>query len=530
MNKKLLYGVIAIIVILIATGAGYHYYSLPSTPTTSSNKVLTIALTGDPVSLDPQYYRMMNPDLTIITQICETLFTYNATIGGLQPLLATGWTRVDNVTIRITLRQGVKFHDGTPFNASAVVFVINRLRDVASWPARVASIKSAEAQDNYNVLLHLYSTTPSLVVLQEFTHGSVAIVSPSAVQKMGNASFALSPVGTGPFKFVEWKRNQYVTIEKNTNYWGSPAQLDKIIFKIIPDAITRYMALQAGEVNAIYSPPTTQMAQLQSNQTFKVWRTPSLRVLWLAFNLAKPLWQDANVREAVMLAINRTGIVINVVDGLGIIANGYLANATAQHVEFTNLRYDPTEAKVLLASAGWVPGAGGILTKGGQSFKITIISPSGLYPMDLQVMEAIQAQLRAVGIDGTVQTMDTATYNSQVQAALSPPATLQDIWLDSRMNYVDGWQRLSMDLLSTSKWDGLYLKDPNIDNLIKISQNELNSTLRDIEIKEVQYIVARNYYLVPLYEAVNIYAMTKNVQNWNGYTDYLYLSNVYISG
>jgi peptide/nickel transport system substrate-binding protein len=300
-----------------------------------------------------------------------------------EPMLATHWEVADDgLTWTFYLREGVKFHDGTPFTAEAVKFSLERILE---FPAHLA-------------------------------HGLGYIISPASVDEEGNV---VEPVGTGPFKFHEHLPGEKVVVVRNEEHWRGTPKLEKITFVVIPDHHTRIMALEAGEVDVIQFVPEGEVARLEAHPEITVLTTPSVRTHFLVFNTETEPFDDILVRQAVDYAINQEALVEHILDGIGVPARGPISPAIrwSIHAELPEPKYDPEKARALLAEAGWKDTDGdGILDKNGKPFSITLLL-TGLRPQWPPMAEAIQAQLREVGIDVSLKVLEWGAY---IDAAGTP--------------------------------------------------------------------------------------------------------------
>ncbi len=213
---------------------------------------LTIVRPTDPVSLDPNL-ETTAPGAWVYFNMLEGLLTLDEKMQ-IKPALATSYEVMSPTKVRFKLRPGVKFHDGTPFNAAAVKFTFDRaLRGTppARWASLAGSLDGAEVVDDLTV--DVVTKEPYGPILRTLAMYCMGMVSPTAVQKMG-ADFSRAPVGTGPFKFVEWKTNTHVIIERNPDYWGDKALVDRVIFKVVPEEGARMIALQTGDADMVLFP------------------------------------------------------------------------------------------------------------------------------------------------------------------------------------------------------------------------------------------------------------------------------------
>ena len=336
-----------------------------------------------------------------------------AAVPELIPVLATSWeVSDDGKTYTFHLREGVKFHDGTDFNAEAVDFNIKRLTDknfeyydeigagrtFRTWKF----FDSSEVVDEQTIKIHLispFSEFPRMLAQVN----SLQIVSSEAIKKSGNDSMGENPVGTGPFKFSERKRGENITLVKNEEYWGEKAKLDKVIFRPLSDPAARVLAIQNDEVDIIAVPPPDSIENLKE-QGFEVVSGTPPHVWYVTFNFDNQYLKDQKVRQAVNYAIDREGIANELLKGT---VNPAYTIQSPGSVNYSPdnkwYEYDPEKAKALLKEAG--------LEKGFKTTLQTSVDGSGqLLPVD--IAEWIQRDLKAVGIDVTLDTQEWITYYS----------------------------------------------------------------------------------------------------------------------
>src|SRR2546430_15435516 len=208
---------------------------------------LTIVRPTDPVSLHPNLEHAAT-GAWVYFNMLERLLRRDDNMQ-VEPALAASYEVMSPTKVRFKLRPGVKFHDGTPFNAEAVKFTFDRAlngKPPARWASLAGSLSGAEVVDNLTV--DVVTKEPYGPILRTLAMYCMGIVSPTAVQKMG-ADFSRAPVGTGPFKFVEGKTNTHVIIERNPDYWGDKALVDRVVFKVVPEEGARMIALQTGDAD-----------------------------------------------------------------------------------------------------------------------------------------------------------------------------------------------------------------------------------------------------------------------------------------
>ena len=278
-------------------------------------KTLIVGYAADPVVLDTVESTHMH-DVDVMVNMIETLVRPKAPdFAEIEPLLATSWeASPDSMVWTFHLRQGVKFHDGTDFNAQAVKYNFDRV--MAAKHYEVESIEKVEVVDDYTVRFTLKEPfAPFLVIL---TFPSLSIVSPTAIETMGE-EIMRHPVGTGPFIFDHWDEGIEVVLRANKDYWGGPPKLDKIVFKIIPEASTRRMELEAGhiDIDYAYDARLTDMPVFMKNPDLEVQGVPGQCSRYIGMNHAKAPFNNKLVRQAIAYAIDYDSIVEKILVGFG---------------------------------------------------------------------------------------------------------------------------------------------------------------------------------------------------------------------
>lgn len=314
------------------------------------------------------------------------------------PDLAKSWEiSPDGLSYTFYLRDDVKWHDGQKFTAKDVKFTIDTIANPKNNSPNLQEfeeVKSVEVLDDYTVKINLKNPFPSL--LFKVSRGIV----PEhllAGKDIASAEFNNKPVGTGPFKFVEWKKGERVVLEANNDYYANKAKLKKVIFKVLPDPNVRAVQLETGEVDVTLLEPD-QLKRMEKVSTATVYKVPTADYRVMMFNFRKPLWKDVKVRQAICYATNRKAILDGVLLGEGSIAYGPLQLSWANNPNVEKYNYNLEKAKSFLAEAGWKMGQDGILEKNGQklSFKLTTFSND---PVRVNIVNVLSEELKKIGID-----------------------------------------------------------------------------------------------------------------------------------
>ncbi|NKQ39186.1 MAG: hypothetical protein HF967_06935 [Methanosarcinales archaeon] len=312
------------------------------------------------------------------------------------PMLATHWNiSQDRLTWTFHLRQGVKFHDGTPFTSEAVKFSFERMLEMFEPAHGILQIESMKILDSHTI--NITTTRPWAALIAHLSHPVGHIMNPTSFDEEENI---IKHIGTGPFKYYKHCIEERLIVVRNENHWQGVPKLEKITFAIIPDAHTRIMALEAGEIDVTQWVPPEEVAWLDARPGITVLTTPSVRTDFLIFNSETKPFDNILVRQAVNYAINQGDLVEYLLDGHGIPARGAISPTIrwSIHEDLPEFRFNPEKAKELLSEAGWEDtDDDGILDKNGESFSITFLL-SGRLPHWVPIAEAIQAQLREVGI------------------------------------------------------------------------------------------------------------------------------------
>lgn len=375
-----------------------------SAPATSG-KTLRVGIPGDPNSISPNNNVSLNAK-AVVRQICETLLWLDKD-GKIQPRLAVSWEFPDDKSIIFHLRKGVKFHDGTSFDAEAVKFSLERiLQEKLKASTMLTYLESIDVVDQHTIKVHV-NTVSSVAVSQFALAGWIE--SPSAIKKFGKEA-DLHPVGTGPFMFVEWKAHDKITLAAFKDYWAGSPSISNVELKPVPEAQTRIAMLEAGDLDVVMTPPLTSVQWIEGKSGIKVLSANGNLVTYICINLARSPMDNKTIRRAFAHAINREGIVKALLFGKARTANSFVSSDLEYSKKYDLYPYDPKKAVKLLNELGWTEGKKGILEKNGEPFEISLMTPVGRYPMDAQIAQAVQAQLKKIGVKAEVETLESGAF------------------------------------------------------------------------------------------------------------------------
>jgi peptide/nickel transport system substrate-binding protein len=376
---------------------------------------LVVGLVAEPVNLDPAQVTDINSN-RVGRRIVETLVTFPEESTQIVPGLAESWTvSKDGLRYVFKLRKGIAFHDGTPFDAAAVKFSIERQINPEHPAAKTGkypfanyffgNVKAVEVVDPATVEFVLKEPRASFLAV--LAAGAASIVSPTAATKAGQ-DYALRPVGTGPFKYAAWDRGQRVVLEKNPNYWKFPVKLDRVIYRPIVEDQARLTELLTGAVDLIVGTPPDFVAQLEKSPNVTMLKQVGAHVWYLGINNQKKPFDDKRVRQALNYAVNKEAIVRDVLKGTGAASAGPVLPGTwGAEPTLKPFPYDPARAKKLLAEAGYPNG-----------FATTLWVPESGSGMQSPVAMStvIQSNLRAVGVNVTLQTMEWGAFLAKLRS------------------------------------------------------------------------------------------------------------------
>jgi peptide/nickel transport system substrate-binding protein len=364
---------------------------------------LTFATGADPDSLDPQNTQS-NPGEQVNRMMHENLVRFSTKMQ-LEPALAESWSSSkDGLTWTFKLRKGVKFHDGTPFDAKAVKYFFDRvLGEEKPFKASLYTpvVQGAEIVDGSTVRVVLKQPFGAFLFIM--AHSAGAIVSPTAHQKWGK-DLALHPVGTGPFKFVEWVKGDHVTMERNDAYWGGAPNLDRVVVKTVREDQSRVLMLESGDADLIVNIPTEEIPRLKKDPRFTIESSPTARALFIVINVKKKPFDDVRVRQALNYAVNRDAIVKELFQNNAQVVASHVSPLQNGYAQLSGYAYDPKKAKELLAQAGH------------PTLKVKLWSPKGRFVKDYELAQAVQQDLAAVGVEATLSTMEWGAYLAATKA------------------------------------------------------------------------------------------------------------------
>lgn len=503
------------VLVVIALLAGFNAASQAAAPAPPADAKpggkLVLGFQYEPVTLDPHVSGQANA-FRILLNIVDGL-VYVDQEGNFRPMLAERWRISPNGKVyTFWLRKDVKFHDGTPFNAQAVKFSLDRVMDPAtasqSGRSALGPYEKSEVLDDYTVRITLKE--PYAPFLTYLGPGSLSPVSPDAVKRLGK-DFGRAPVGTGPFMVKEWRAKDSITLVRNPNYKLGPLTnkgapyLDEITIKFIPEDQVRASVLETGEVDAIEDVPAQSVADFKKNPgrytVYEVNFPGSPRQAMI--NTQRAPTNELNVRRAILQAVNSEGITRTLYFGVYPVGNGVMSAATPMAIKGQFRKaypYDPNRAKALLEEAGWRVGADGVREKGGQKLRAGIYILSDV-PQFRPLAEFIQANLKDVGFDAFINSQSRSPWFAALgngEHNLAP----MGLWSADP----DGVLRtLYHSQGSAFSWS--FYKNPEFDKLVEDGLQSTNPKVRLQFYTRAQEILMRDAVTLPIHEQINLFAI-----------------------
>ncbi|MQA96743.1 MAG: ABC transporter substrate-binding protein [Streptosporangiales bacterium] len=391
---------------------------------------------------------------------------------GIGPGLARSWeVSEDGRTMTLRLRDGVTFHDGTPLDAEAVKYNLDRLLDTdVEVPQRAAYtvIDNVEVVDDSTVRLNLSNPSPALP--SALSASTAGIISPTSAEKRGNSYKNIThPVGTGPYTFQSFRSGDRVVFQRYDAYWGRKPHYRRVVFRLTPEAATRESQLRAGQAEMIILPPVSDLKALQQSPDTDVLIAPSDRTIFIALDTTEPPLDDKRVRQALNYAVDKKALVDNLMFGAAKPLDSPMAPPVDGYCRTGGYDYDPQRARQLLAEAGV------------RDLSITLGTPTGRYLQDKQAADAISGNLREVGVNAQVQTTDWASYI----AATAVPAEQQkyDVhvlgWAPAFLDASQQFQQFQTDQHPPAGLATSFYSNKEVDSLVADANQELDAQKRD---------------------------------------------------
>jgi peptide/nickel transport system substrate-binding protein len=462
-------------------------FASPALSQTPPN-VLIVGQIAEPKSLDPAADTAVN-DFRILVNLYDGLVRYKDGTLEVEPSLATSWTISDDgKTYTFKLRDGVEFHDDTPFNAEAVKFNFDRMlkedhpfHDTGPFPLSFffSTVSEVKVIDDLTVEFDL--SAPYAPFLSNLAYPTGLIVSPDAVKKYGK-DFGRHPSGTGAYKFAQWDSNEKVVVEKNPDYWDGAPSLEAVIYRPITDANTRVAEMLSGGLDVMVEVPPDSLSQFKDNPAFKVSEQAGPHLWFLILNTKDGPFKNKEIRQAANYAINKKALVDNILQGTADVAAGPTppAFAWAYDDKLQPYPYDPEKAKAMLKEAGY---DGSPVT-----FYVTEGGSGMLDPIAMGT--AIQADLEAVGMKVKIETYEWNTFLGKVNPGLEGKADMAEMaWMTNDPDTLPFLALRSDAVPDKGGFNSGYYSNPKVDELLEKARQSTDQDERAKLYKEMQDIV-----------------------------------------
>lgn len=468
--------------------------------TSKSGGTLNVGLDSDVVRLDPVKSTAL-VDRQVMLNIYDTLVRVDSQ-NKIQADLATDWKYTTPTQLVFTLRSDVKFQDGTPFNADAVVTNINRILNDNTSPrySEISSVSSVQAVDPTHVQFNL--SKPFGPLLAALTDRAGMMLSPKAIASGEDLANAPKNAGSGPFEFVEWVKGDHLTLQRNPNYWDKASSgaslpyLDKVIYHPITNESVMYTNLQTNtiQVASILGPNDVASAKTNSSLTYK--QIPALSFFGIELNTQAAPFNNVHARRAVSWGVNRQEIVTSVLHNVGVVAQGPISPSSwAYSSSIAPYSYDTTKAKAELQAAGMT------------SLTFTLIIPSGS-PATTQLAQFLQSELQGAGI--------TMNIKQETFASL-----LDDSAAHNYQAALLGWSGRPDPDGNIYSWfhtgggfNDMQYSNPQVDAALDAARSSNEQAQRATDYQQAETLMLQDAPYVFLYHGVSIQATTKNVQGF----------------
>lgn len=470
----------------------------------SQGKTLVVGIDSDALTLDPGNFRHRETE-TILRNMYDGLVTRTP---GMEvvPELAVSWERVSDTEWVFYLRDGVTWHDGTPFTADDVVFTVER----TVKEGRIAGMTSprkglldpvtdAVALDRLTVKLITSVPYPALLAFLPHT----LIVPKHYVEAVGDAYFAENPLGTGPFRFVRWDKGTQIVMERYEGYYGGspaippvgPARVERVIFRVLPETSTRIAALRAGEIHIATRIPVDLIPEIEADPTLQVLSVRGTRSAFLEMNVRRPPFDDVRVRQALNYAVDVDLVIEYVLAGLATPIPSLMSPDSPFYLDIPPYGYDPDRARALLSEAGY-----------GRGFSVTLDCPDHFKDVALVIAE----MLRDVGIQVRVQVWEWSLLLPRIRAGE------RDMWISDWGNATLDPMDIMIPKLKTGE-RGNYTgySNPVYDELVEFA--ELRAPDPEARLRayhQAQELVHREAPMVFLWVAQESYGVSRRVVGW----------------
>ncbi|MGP4079293.1 ABC transporter substrate-binding protein [Pseudalkalibacillus sp. R45] len=499
--KKLAFTLLTAILVLSLTACAFNDKSNSDEGEGSTeqkqDKKLVIANGTDMVTFD-----IHDHNTTSTEAIHINMFNYlvkNLGDGEFESDLAESWENVDDTTWKFKLKEGVKFHNGEDLTAEDVKFTLervakdNKLLEYGNYK----QIKEVKVINDYEFEIITHEPEPAL--LNRVSRLGSGILPSQYIEEEGWEQFLKEPVGTGPYKFVEWKKDDRVVLEANPDYFGEEPKWEELVFRSIPEDSTRVSELLTGGVDIAANAPPSDWNRIKDNEGTDIAKSPTQRVMMLVLRHTEghPT-SDPKVREAIDLAIDKQAILDSLMEGSGTVTRTRVTpgNTGANEDLYQNTLYDPEKAKELLKEAGYEDG-----------LELELSAPNGRYLKDKESAELMQAMLKEVGIDVKLNFLEWSTFAEKYSSK-----SFGDMFLIGYGNSMFD-AALALDRLRKAQAEGETDYDnPEVEKLLQDAMSNMDPKERAEQYKKAQELIAEDRPQIYLYQLDSVYGYNDSLK------------------
>jgi len=451
--------------------------------------VLVIGQTAEPKSLDPHVATALN-DFRILVNLYEGLVRFRPGTLEPEPALAKAWQISDDGRrYTFELRRGVCFHDGSPFDAQAVKFNFERMLNQDhpfhhTGPFPLAfffdKITDIEVIDPHTVTLQL--SEPFAPLLANLAYPTGLMVSPAALRRY-DENFGRHPVGTGPFRFVDWQPRRRVLLERSPDYWAEPARSRVLVFRPLTDPMTRVAELMAGGIDVVSELSPDNVALLRKDRRFRVYEQTGPHLWFLILNTRTGPFRDKRVRQAANYAIDKQALVEQVLQGTASVAAGPVPKAFGWAYDDTlePYPYAPQRARALLREAGYDEG---------EELRLLVPSSGSGMLAPVQMATAIQGDLARVGMQVRIETYEWNSFLAKVNRGLGEQADMAEMaWMTNDPDTLPYLALRSGALPEQGGFNSGYYENARVDTLIEQARSRTERSRRAALYRQLQRLV-----------------------------------------
>ncbi|MEM6427848.1 MAG: ABC transporter substrate-binding protein [Deinococcota bacterium] len=450
---------------------------------------------------------------TAVEAVLTNLFDYlifRDVEGVLQPALATSWESIDTTSWRIVLREGVTWHDGEAFDAEDVKYTLERVaNDVElALQGEFETIASVDIVSDVEVIIR--TAEPDPLMLSRLSRLGASMLPEHYIREVGIEEFSVNPIGTGPYQFVEWIRDDRVVLEAYADHWRGAPAYERVVFRAIPEDSTRVSELISGGVDIAMGVPAIDVPRIESAGGIEILPTPTPRVYLFLVNTGEDsVMSDPLIREAVDYAIDEQIIIDTLFGGFGTPTLGRVTpgiNAAPLEL-YGQSNADPERARELLAEAGY----------GSGELTIKLQGPTGRYPQDAEMVEVIAVLLEDVGINTEVEILEWSAYLDQIWS----PREIVDMGFIAVANSMfDGWHAQRQIVCEGSWSASTNWCHERFTELVNGAAVELDLDMRAEMLSEAYYIVAEERPMIFMHQLQNLAGIASDV-SWTPRPDEL---------